>query len=86
MKYYIDISYRIDQKSIKNTNSTPIYGMGQGAMDAPPSLTLLFNICQKAYKRMQKAVKYMIPLDRYYSTPMEKCLMMTRISYIMEER
>eukprot|EP00957_Ditylum_brightwellii_P002536 194814-Ditylum_brightwellii.AAC.1 len=39
----------------------PIYGIGQGATDAPPNWTLVANACQKAYAKHSKRCQIQDP-------------------------
>eukprot|EP00957_Ditylum_brightwellii_P211846 15366664-Ditylum_brightwellii.AAC.3 len=45
MKYHMVISYGIDSKSFQTTKESPIYGIGEGAMDTPPDWTIVPHIC-----------------------------------------
>eukprot|EP00957_Ditylum_brightwellii_P096345 7338197-Ditylum_brightwellii.AAC.1 len=54
MEYHMVTGYGVSELTATNTDDTPIYGLGQGATDAPPNWTLVANICQKAYNQFAK--------------------------------
>eukprot|EP00957_Ditylum_brightwellii_P036319 2750678-Ditylum_brightwellii.AAC.1 len=51
MKYHMVTSCGGDEVLVENTTENPLYGIGQGATDAPPNWTLMSNVCQKAYEK-----------------------------------
>eukprot|EP00957_Ditylum_brightwellii_P049570 3759685-Ditylum_brightwellii.AAC.1 len=54
LKYHMVTGYGSTENGITLTKEEPIYGIGQGATDTPPNLTLVANACQKAYKKHSK--------------------------------
>eukprot|EP00957_Ditylum_brightwellii_P143731 10950701-Ditylum_brightwellii.AAC.1 len=54
-------SYGPTDSGITSTKEEPIYGIGQGATDAPPNWTLLANTCQKAYEKHSKGCLILDP-------------------------
>eukprot|EP00957_Ditylum_brightwellii_P205840 15345674-Ditylum_brightwellii.AAC.1 len=49
------------EKGIISTKEAPIYGIGQGATDAPPNWTLIANACQKTYAKHSKGCQIQDP-------------------------
>eukprot|EP00957_Ditylum_brightwellii_P084555 6429734-Ditylum_brightwellii.AAC.1 len=41
--------YSVSDSGLTHSSAQPIYGLDQGATDAPPNWTLISNACQKAY-------------------------------------
>eukprot|EP00957_Ditylum_brightwellii_P015952 1201362-Ditylum_brightwellii.AAC.1 len=54
MEYYMVTGYGPAPTGLSSSEQAPIYGQGQDATDAPPSWTLVANICQKTYNRYAK--------------------------------
>eukprot|EP00957_Ditylum_brightwellii_P191528 14582062-Ditylum_brightwellii.AAC.1 len=54
--------YGVSKLTAKNTEDNPIYGLGQGAIDAPPNCALVTNICQKAYNKFAKGCTIIDPI------------------------
>ena len=53
--------YGPTEKGITSTKEASIYGIGQGATDAPPNWTLVANACQKAYAKHSKGCQIQDP-------------------------
>eukprot|EP00957_Ditylum_brightwellii_P049569 3759684-Ditylum_brightwellii.AAC.1 len=54
LKYHMVTGYCPTEYGITSTKDGPVYGIGQGATDAPPNWTLVANACQKAYTKHSK--------------------------------
>eukprot|EP00957_Ditylum_brightwellii_P096499 7349432-Ditylum_brightwellii.AAC.1 len=57
LEYYMVTSYGVSDTGVNHMEKQPVYGLGQGATDAPPNWTLLTNICQKAYAKHSKGCR-----------------------------
>eukprot|EP00957_Ditylum_brightwellii_P107630 8211469-Ditylum_brightwellii.AAC.1 len=61
LKYHMVIGYVPTEKGTPSTKDKPIYGIGQGATDAPPNWTLVVNVCQKASAKQSKGCQTQDP-------------------------
>eukprot|EP00957_Ditylum_brightwellii_P064256 4876405-Ditylum_brightwellii.AAC.1 len=61
MEYHMVTGYGVSKLTTKNTEDTPIYGLGQGATDALPNWTLVANICLKVYDKLAKGYTIIDP-------------------------
>eukprot|EP00957_Ditylum_brightwellii_P073147 5560096-Ditylum_brightwellii.AAC.1 len=63
MKYHMVMSYGIDEVPIESTTENHIYGIGQGATDAPPNWTLVSNVYAKAFEKHAKGCTISDPIQ-----------------------